>query len=269
MSDAALRPLEELPTTTLNALRGVIFDVDDTLTREGVLEAEAFAAMHALAEAGLVLAAVTGRPLGWADVYAQQWPVAFSVGENGAGWATRRGGRFRVGYADDEGTRAAQRGTLERIRARVARELPNVRTASDQPARRCDLAFDVGEEVRLGEAGRAALVAIIEAEGARSTTSSVHCHAVPGLWDKARGAAAAARAVLGVALGEERGRWLFVGDSGNDAAAFAAFETSVGVANVRASLEALPIPPAYVTEADRGLGFAELAARILDARSTP
>ncbi|MEO0325655.1 MAG: HAD hydrolase family protein, partial [Myxococcota bacterium] len=172
-------PLATLPGEVLASLRGVVFDVDDTLTRDGVLEAEAYAALHALADAGLVLAAVTGRPLGWADVYAQQWPVAFSVGENGAGWATRHGGYFRVGYVDGEAKREAQRERLRRIARRVARELPQVRPAADQPARRCDLAFDVGEEVELDEATRAALVALIEGEGARSTTSSVHCHAVP------------------------------------------------------------------------------------------
>ncbi|MCC6875768.1 MAG: hypothetical protein IT378_15785 [Sandaracinaceae bacterium] len=64
----------------------------------------------------------------------------------------------------------------------------------------------------------------------------------------------------------ERERWLFVGDSGNDAAAFAFFSLSVGVANVREHLARLPVPPAYVTERERGAGFAELAARIGEAR---
>ncbi|MEO0324194.1 MAG: HAD family hydrolase, partial [Myxococcota bacterium] len=81
------------------------------------------------------------------------------------------------------------------------------------------------------------------------------------------GAAAAAAAVLGVDLAAERGRWLFVGDSGNDAAAFAAFAPSVGVANVAAHLDRLAARPGYVTAADRGLGFAELAGAILRARS--
>ena len=259
-------PLTSLRAEVLAALRGVIFDVDDTLTRDGVLEAEAYAALHELAEAGLVLAAVTGRPLGWADVYAQQWPVAFSVGENGAGWASRHGGSFRIGYADDDLTRRRQRATLERIAARVAREMPHVRPAADQEARRCDLAFDVGEEATLGPTERAALVALIEAEGARATTSSVHCHAVPGAWDKARGARTAAAAVLGGELPAEHGRWLFVGDSGNDAAAFAAFSPSVGVANVVDHLPRLASRPAYVTRNDRGRGFAELARAILAAR---
>ena len=259
-------PLGRLAPEVLAGLRGVVFDVDDTLTRDGILEAEAFAALHALHEAGLTLAAVTGRPLGWSDVYAQQWPVAFAVGENGAGWGTRKGGTFRVGYAYGDAERARQRVLLDRIAARVRREMPQVRPAKDQGARRCDLAFDVGEEVKLPEPERQALVALIEAEGAQATTSSVHCHAVPGAWDKATGAAAAAKDVLDVDLRAEHGRWLFVGDSGNDAAAFAAFSPSVGVANVAAHLHRLAAWPGYVTQADRGRGFAELAGRVVAAR---
>ena len=72
--------------------------------------------------------------------------------------------------------------------------------------------------------------------------------------------------VLGINLAAERDRWVFVGDSGNDAAAFDYFENSVGVANVRAHLDRLPTPPRYVTDAERGAGFAELAAHLVAAR---
>jgi hypothetical protein len=57
---------------------------------------------------------------------------------------------------------------------------------------------------------------------------------------------------------------VFVGDSGNDAEAFAYFPKSVGVANVRAHLDRLPTPPRYVTDAERGEGFAELARRLME-----
>jgi hypothetical protein len=60
---------------------------------------------------------------------------------------------------------------------------------------------------------------------------------------------------------------LFVGDSGNDAAAFAFFPVSAGVSNVRAHLHALPRPPRYVSEADRGRGFAEIVDYVLRARA--
>jgi hydroxymethylpyrimidine pyrophosphatase-like HAD family hydrolase len=120
--------------------------------------------------------------------------------------------------------------------------------------------------VRLPPEAIARLVELIHAAGARSLVSSVHAHAFFGAHDKATGAAAAVKAVLGRELGAERDRWLFVGDSGNDAAAFAYFPVSAGVANVRAHLGRLPVPPAFVASAERGAGFAEIAALVLRAR---
>jgi hydroxymethylpyrimidine pyrophosphatase-like HAD family hydrolase len=96
--------------------------------------------------------------------------------------------------------------------------------------------------------------------------STVHAHAVPGLWDKAQGVASALREVLGIDLREDLEHWVFVGDSGNDAAAFEWFPKSVGVANVRAQLHRLPTPPRYITDGDRGLGFAELADHLTSRR---
>ncbi|MAQ15344.1 MAG: HAD family hydrolase [Sandaracinus sp.] len=266
MSDR-LRPLDALSGDALRGLEGVVFDVDDTLTRGGLLEPEAFVAMHSLANAGLRLWAVTGRPLGWAQVFAAQWPVRGAVGENGAGWWWREGEALHRGYFEgDEATRETQRRALERVLHRVRNELPGMKLASDRAGRSHDLAYDVGEAEHVPRAEVDRLVALIESEGCHALVSSVHCHAVPGDWDKAQGAERALGARDGVSPANVRERYLFVGDSPNDAAAFAHFPLSVGVANVRAHLGRLPTAPAYVTEADRGRGFAELAERILEAR---
>jgi hypothetical protein len=45
-----------------------------------------------------------------------------------------------------------------------------------------------------------------------------------------------------------------VGERGNDAAAFAYFPVSAGVANERDHLARLPVPPAFVARAERGGG---------------
>ena len=63
-----------------------------------------------------------------------------------------------------------------------------------------------------------------------------------------------------------RSRYVFVGDSPNDAPMFAAFPHAVGVANVCDFEGRLAAVPAYVTEARSGAGFAELADAILAAR---
>jgi hydroxymethylpyrimidine pyrophosphatase-like HAD family hydrolase len=86
-------------------------------------------------------------------------------------------------------------------------------------------------------------------------------------WDKASGVVRAAAEVLGQDLADPGWSWLFVGDSANDASAFAHFPLSVGVQNVRDHLAHLPAPPRYVTAGDRGRGFAELTHLLLGARN--
>jgi len=261
-----VRPLRDLPSAACRALHGVVFDIDDTLTDHGRLTDGAYRALWDLSRAGLALVAVTGRPLGWCDVFARQWPVVAAVGENGGGWVFRAGSAINEGYWDGESERGRQRQRLAALQARALATVPELRLAGDQRLRRVDLAFDVGEEVHLDEAQIARVLELIEGAGARSLVSSVHAHAYYGAHDKAAGAARALGAVLGRDLERERERWLFVGDSGNDAAAFAYFPLSVGVANVRAHLGRLPVAPAFVAEGERGAGFAEIAATVLHAR---
>ncbi len=247
----------------VEGLRGLVFDIDDTVTRNGVLQPGAYAAMHQLTEAGFDLVAVTGRPLGWTDLISRQWPVVTAVGENGAGWSWVEGRRFCEGYFCGAEERRAQAALLESIRREVGRQMPHVQVTSDHRARRCDLAFDIGEAVSLPRADIDRLVQTIESFGVASSVSTVHAHAVPGPWNKARGVARALSEVRDVDLDLERKHWVFVGDSGNDAAAFAYFPVSVGVANVRAHLDRLPTPPRFVTDSERGDGFAELAAHLV------
>jgi hypothetical protein len=245
-------------------IRGLVFDIDDTVTRNGVLEPTAYAAMHRLVEAGFDLVAVTGRPLGWTDVIARLWPVRIAVGENGAGWAWVDANGAHEGYFCSQAEREVQASLLRAIRREVASKMPAVATTNDDRHRRCDLAFDVGESRSLPRSEIDALVELIEELGARTSVSTVHAHAIPGDWDKAEGVRRALHEVLSVDLGAEIERWVFVGDSGNDAAAFAGFPKSVGVANVREHLDRLPVPPRYVTDQDRGRGFAELADHLVD-----
>ena len=73
-------------------LRGIFCDVDDTLTHDGTLVPAAYDALAAASSAGLRVVAVTGRPAGWAEVFACTWPLAGAVAENGA-FAVRKLGR--------------------------------------------------------------------------------------------------------------------------------------------------------------------------------
>ncbi|HET8936650.1 MAG TPA: HAD-IIB family hydrolase [Polyangiales bacterium] len=262
-----MQPIADLDSSCARALSGVVFDVDDTLTRDGRVEEAAFQALWRLKQQGLHLFAVTGRPLGFAEVMARTWPVTAAVGENGAGFIEVTEHALRYGYYTEDAQRAEHAKLLLEVRARVAEQLPFARLADDNWARRCDVAWDVGERLQLTAEQIARLRALIERCGARCLVSSVHAHALAGSYDKATGAALAIKASLGIELPAQPERWLFVGDSGNDAAAFSFFPVSAGVANVRAYLGALPKPPRYVSTADRGRGFAEIAERILKARA--
>ena len=240
---------------------GLAFDVDDTITERGELMPCALESMIALRSAGLRLVAVTGRPLGWAEVLARMLPVDIAIGENGAGWFYSREGRAREGYILDANARTALEGAHARIRRRVASELPSIREASDARLRRYDLAFDVAKEEVVDEEKRSLLAALIREEGCEPVTSSVHCHASAARWDKATGIEAAVKDVFGAF---DADKWIFVGDSGNDAPAFMHFALSVGVANVRE--HRLPTLPRFVTPSPRGRGFSELCQHIIDSR---
>jgi len=103
--------------------------------------------------------------------------------------------------------------------------------------------------------------------GARTSRSSVHLHATFDTDDKASGALRFLARELGQEPGAALSRFAFVGDSGNDAACFAAFRTTFGVANVAAAVGRLSVPPRYVARAPMGEGFAEIAGTILRARA--
>lgn len=269
MSDSE-RGLAMVGDAAWRAIEVLVFDIDDTLTRDGVLEAEAFAALHALHASGLTLIAATGRPIGWAESVASLWPVDAAIGENGAGVVRRRGRVIETSYALEGAARDAawsRRAALEEeLRAHDA----TIVIASDGAGRRLDLAIDIGERRRLDESAVGALRAFVEARGFRTVTSSIHLHAMPGTWDKASGARRAIALLRDTAsesvdLGAPS--FAFVGDSPNDEAAFAAFGLSFGVANVRDHWAKLTHRPRFVTSRDRGRGFAELADHILRARS--
>ncbi|MGZ8156184.1 MAG: HAD family hydrolase, partial [Burkholderiales bacterium] len=76
-------PLSDFALADRQSIRGVLFDIDDTLTTDGVLHAQAYAAVERLHDAGIVTVPITGRPAGWCDHIARMWPVDGVVGENG------------------------------------------------------------------------------------------------------------------------------------------------------------------------------------------
>jgi HAD superfamily hydrolase (TIGR01484 family) len=257
-----VRPLAEWRTPA--RLRGLLFDIDETLTTEGRLTAEAYAALERLKNAGMVVVPVTGRPAGWCDHIARMWPVDGVVGENGAFWFRHDKGKLRKEYHDTEETRVRNRQRLATIGARILKEVPGCALASDQAYRETDLAIDYCEDVpALPLAAAERIAGLMRAQGLSAKVSSIHVNGWFGTYDKLAMCKRLFAEAFDCAAGQLQKDFAFAGDSPNDAPMFAFFEHSVGVANVARFEGALEAEPKYVTRAAAGAGFAELAARLL------
>jgi hypothetical protein len=200
-------------------------------------------------------------------VLARQWPVDGCVTENGAISLVRDGHGIARRDPCDEAERCARRVRLAQLVERVREVVPEARLTDDVDLRRSDVTWDVGERMRLPADRVQAVRREILGAGARWSQSSVHLHATFDPDDKASGALRFCARELGEDPGAAVWRFAFAGDSGNDAACFAAFRTTFGVANVRASVGALTVPPRYVAAGAMGEGFAEIASEILRSRS--
>jgi HAD superfamily hydrolase (TIGR01484 family) len=264
-----MKPLSECPKDTLAAIRGVLTDIDETVSTDGRLTAEAYGALEALREAGLLVIPVTGRPAGWCDMVARFWPVDAVVGENGAFWMWHDAelGKLRTRFVQSQAERADGRRRLEAVRADVIGEVPGAGIASDQPYRLADLAIDFCEDVPpLPRADIERIVAIFERHGAHAKVSSIHVNGWFGDYDKLTTSKAMMAELFGVDLGRDAERYVFAGDSPNDSPMFGFFPNGVGVANVRDFAGTMPALPRWVTQARSGAGFVELARTLIAAR---
>ena len=259
-----LRPLRE---ADLSRVEAVFTDVDGTLTTGGRLRASTLAMLERLDRAGVALVLVTGRPAGFAEAWARTLPVAGVIAENG-GLSVRLDARgaLRKSYARPAPVRDRERRRLQRVVRSALRAVPGARMSTDSRYAEVDLAIDVNEEVRLGPEAARRLEAFLAARGVNAVRSSVHVNAWIGPFDKAWMVRRFLRSVWQARLRPDDRRYLYVGDSLNDAPLFAAFPLSVGVANVRAVLERLEHRPRFVTRAPEGAGFEEVARAVLRAR---
>jgi HAD superfamily hydrolase (TIGR01484 family) len=250
---------------------GVLTDIDDTLTTDGAITADALQALHRLAAAGVPVVAVTGRPVGWSERFvagSRAWPVAAIVAENGAVALVPDAGApsgFRKRYRQDADTRAGDHERLQAVLERIEREIPGARRAADSSGRETDIAIDHAEFARLDAPTVDRVVGAMQAEGLTATVSSIHVNGWLGDHDKPSGAAWIVRELWGRDLMAERDRWVFVGDSRNDEGMFATFPQSVGVANIARVWPLLRHRPRWITLGERGAGFAEVVQAVFGA----
>ena len=264
-----MKPLAEWPLAQRRLVRGVLTDIDDTLTTRGRLEPEVLAALNALRDAGLQLVAVTGRPTYWAMPLLRLCGFDAVIAENGASafWLDDHGMLQSWFYADAS-TRSVHRQSLEVLAAALLERFPQVKVADDAAMRVGDLAFDIGENVPvLAPEAVSELIDWIRGEGYFATASSIHAHASLAQFSKQAAVEQILREVFHVDDSTARASWIFIGDSGNDASMFAHYPIAIGVANVSGHLAKLPVPPAYITQASCGAGFVEVAGALLNARA--
>jgi HAD superfamily hydrolase (TIGR01484 family) len=272
-----MTPLQHWPAADRRALTGVFTDIDDTLTTDGAITPDALAALHALQGAGLTVIAITGRPIGWCAPFAQTWPVDAMVAENGAVAFFRS----QIGlqatpvlnsslsklYQQDAGTRASNFQRMQAVAQRLLREVPGATLSQDSAGRETDIAIDHGEFTQLPPEQITQVVQIMQAEGMTATVSSIHINGWYGSHNKLSGARWIVQQLYQRELDAELARWVYVGDSANDQVMFQRFPHSVGVANILGVAAQLTHLPRYVTVAERGAGFAEVAAAVLAARA--
>ena len=270
-------PLNTWSLQARNRITGFFTDIDDTLTTDGVITSDALGALGKLKAQGLSVIAITGRPAGWSEPFAASWPVDAIVAENGAVLIQNsdkndlqpdnyRCEQLLKSYQQSDVLRDRNYARMQQISQRILRDVPATLLAQDSAGRETDMAIDHSEFTHLPPEKIAQVVAIMQAEGMNATVSSIHINGSFGSHSKLTGACWAVRELFGRDLMPEIGNWAFVGDSTNDQLMFEAFPNSIGVANVRRFKAQLTSLPRYITQGDRGAGFAEVAQAVLKAQ---
>ncbi len=260
-----MHQIQDLTREAAGRIRYVLMDIDDTITTEGKLPADSYAALWRLHEAGLRVVPITGRPAGWCDLIARQWPVDGVVGENGALVFWEEDGHLKRIY--HEQAVPNDHAVLKRIEQRVLAEVEGTRVAGDQFGRMFDLAIDFAEEeprLPLSDAQR--IKEICEQEGAVAKISSIHVNTWMGTYDKLSMASRFLALRFGYDDAKQVAEVIYFGDSPNDEPMFTHFPTSVGVANIADYAHLMRVLPAFTTSLKGGLGFAEGVTVLLERR---
>ncbi len=249
------------------SLRFLLTDIDDTLTDEGQLGAESYAAMWKLHDAGIHIIPITGRPAGWCEMIARMWPVSGVVGENGGFYFRYHDKKMHRHFFFDEKTQQENRLKLKALESEILKKVPGCDMASDQFCRLMDLAIDFCEDVpALPRSEVQKIVDIFNAHGAQAKVSSVHVNGWFGSYDKLTMSLRFLEKEFDISAAEAKNVCGFSGDSPNDEPMFAYFPNSFAVANIKNFIDQIKNKPTYVTNQRGGLGFTEIAQVILNKK---
>jgi HAD superfamily hydrolase (TIGR01484 family) len=259
-----MKPLRAMGPAEAARLRGLLFDLDDTFLDHGRLTLPAYEALFRLSRAGLRLGVVTGRPAGFGYVLLRQWPIDFAVTENGGVAFVNEQGRARRSDRFQPVERQHHRRELARVAEEIGRRF-GLWASEDNELRLGDYSLDIGELVRPDAESVRDAELFAHAHGVYTVRSSIHLHLSCAADDKASGVVRVLHEAFGEDPSAALARYAFIGDSGNDAACFAAFHTTIGVANLSGRPS---IVPRYITERPSALGFAEVADTLLRLRAS-
>ncbi len=243
-------------------IKFVFTDIDDTLTDEGQLGPDAYAALWKLKNKGLHIIPITGRPAGWCEMIARMWPVDGVVGENGGFYFRYTNKEMKRKFFIEDKARIENRKKLDTLSEKILREVPGCAIASDQFCRMMDLAIDFCEDVEpLPREQVKKIVSLFEGAGAQAKVSSIHVNGWFGTYDKLSMCRVLLKDEFGFDLEKINSTCAFVGDSPNDEPMFGYFRNSFAVANIKNFIQDLKQKPKYVATQKGGDGFVEIAQR--------
>ena len=264
-----MRSISEMPKHVVAGIKTLFCDIDDTITTDGYLTADAYKAIEELNNRGITVAAITGRPAGWCDMLARFWPVKGVIGENGAFYYSydRINCKMLRKLHPDVQQEVNRLDRFDKIKSRVLTEVQGAAIASDQAFRLADLAIDFCEDVPpLSQLDIERIKTIFEEEGATAKISSIHVNGWFGSYDKLTMTEIFAKEILELDINISNDRIIFVGDSPNDSPLFDFFENSCGVANIKEFEQILEAKPKWIANQRSGAGFCEIVNIILTSQ---
>lgn len=238
----------------------VATDMDGTLTTRGEFTDELMQAFNRLRASGLEVLIVTGRSAGWVSGIVNYLPVVGAIAENGGLYIDKA--KPEPVILPDIPRITHHRDRLSSVFNRLKSKYPALVPSVDNPYRITDWTFDIAG---LEQADLAWLQETCEGQSMGFTYSTVQCHIKIPRQNKAAG--------LSKVLQQrfpnlDAASVVTVGDSPNDESLFEEqFPQSVGVANITHYLSELKQVPTYITAAEEGKGFVELADYLVASKS--
>lgn len=255
-----MKPISEFTTK----IQFLLTDIDDTITTNGRLSPQSYAALEKLKQHNIKVIPVTGRPAGWCDMIARFWPVDAVIGENGGLYYRYHNRKMLRWNFADEKTLAENQKKLQVIAAEIKQKIPNAAISADQFCRIYDLAVDFCEDIpRLSDDEIKAIVAVFKAHGATAKVSSIHVNGWFGAFNKVTTAKLLLQKEFGLNEAQILELCAYVGDSPNDEPLFESFKHTFGVANIRDFSSQMKHLPAYVAPSESGHGFCEIVDRLI------